>query len=165
MYGTTRPSQVLEMARDVCDVLGHGDNNNAVDILLETAAQESWLGEYKDRHAHKLGVGLTQFDQIGFDDVKARTSRKVIELIDQEFGVDISAVELRELAYSPLLSLIFCRLKYRLVPTVIPKALEERAHYWKRHYNTYHPNAKGTPEEYVNNARRFVPRVMQGRRL
>lgn len=161
MYGITRTTQALEMARDVCDVLGHGRNNKAVNLLIETACQETWLGQYHDRHYHVMGVGLCQFDQIGFDDVRQRTSAAVAEKIKDEFGIDIRSIELRELAYSPLLSLIFCRLKYRLIPDPIPATLEGRAEYWKTHYNSL--LGDGTPEEYVRNYRRHGKALLEAR--
>lgn len=160
MYGITRSTQVLEMARAVCDVLGHGKNDKAVHLLVETAAQETWLGTFRDRHNHAMGVGLCQFDPIAFDDVKQRTSAAVVETVRRELGIDIKAIELRELAHSPLLSLLFCRLKYRLIPAPIPATLEGRAQYWKDHYNS--ALGKGTPEEYVRSARRHAKTLLEG---
>lgn len=159
-FGLTRPEQSLQIANDICDVLGHGKNGKAVNLLIETACQETWLGQYKDRHWHKLGVGLNQFDQIGFDDVPARTPVSKINLIVQEFGVDIREVQLRDLAFSPFLSLLFCRLKYMLVPAPIPDTVEGRARYWKEHYNT--AAGKGEPQEYINNYLRHGRKLLEG---
>lgn len=159
-YGLTRPAQAIEMARDVCDVLGHGKNEKAFNMLIETACQETMLGQYRDPSTHVTGVGVTQFDQIGFDDVKLHTSVQKIELISKEFGIDIRAAELRDLAHSPLLGFIFCRLKYMRITELIPDSLEGRAEYWKRYYNT--AAGKGTAQEYINNYRRYGRKLVEG---
>lgn len=154
MYGVTRPQQVIELARDVCDVLGHGKGDAAVSLLIETAAQETHLGALRDRHNHKLGVGLCQFDEIGFVDVRNRTPERHATSIMRDFGIDVRAIEHRELAHSPLLSLVFCRLKYKLIAEAIPQTVEGRGGYWKKYYNS--ELGAGTAEEYIETAHRFV---------
>ena len=92
---------------------------------------------------------MPQLDPIGFDDVKQRTPRHVSEKIKKHFGINISQVQYRELAFAPFLSLLFCRLFYRLRTEEIPATVEGRAAYWKRHYNTI--KGKGTVEKYIQN--------------
>ncbi len=159
-YGLTRPDQVIQIASDVCDVLGHGKNGKAFNLLVETACQETWLGQYKDRTPHVAGVGVCQFDQIGVDDVIMNTRAQKVEQVIAEFGIDIRTIELRDLANSPLVSFIFCRLKYMRLAAPIPDTLEGRAEYWKVHYNS--KLGKGTPEEYVNNYRRHGRKFIEG---
>lgn len=150
MYGLVHPSLALVYARAVCDAVNDLPSTNALSLLLETAAQETRLGTYRDPTPYGAGTGLCQFDRIGFDDVKERTSGAWRTLIKVAFDIDIKAVEYRELEESPLLNFIFCRLKYRLVPEAIPSTVEGRAAYWKRYYNTV--AGKGTVEEYIANA-------------
>lgn len=159
-YGLTNQQQALEMARQVCDVIGHGGNGTAVELLVETAAQETHLGAAKDLTIYGAGHGLCQFDHIGFVDVQQRTKRRLKAKVFDAFRVDIDKVMHRELEYAPLLSMIFCRLKYVLVPSAIPADLEGRAHYWKKYYNS--SLGKGKPEEYVRNAHRIAIPAMKG---
>jgi hypothetical protein len=159
-YGLTRPEQAIQYAHDICELLGHGKNGKAVNMLVETACQETWLGQYKDRHWHKLGVGVCQFDQVGFDDAIARTPLAKINLIIDAFGIDVREVELRDLAFSPFLSMLLCRLKYLRVVAPIPSTLEGRAQYWKDNYNSL--AGKGQPEEYVSNYLRHGKKLLEG---
>lgn len=156
-YGLNGKDQAFAYAGLVCDVLGHGKNNNAEWLLLETACAETQLGDYPDQHPEILGVGLTQFDQIAFDDVLLRVRTKDIESIQQVFGINIFTLELKDLAYDPMLAFIFTRLKYKFIPQEIPKTLEDRAKYWKQHYNTV--SGKGTIEHYIESANRILKEV------
>lgn len=148
-YGLTNSRQLLELAKDVCDVLGHGKYKNAVALLIETCAAETHCGRFADRHPYRLGVSVGQIDQIRFDDIKTRTRVKDRLAIQSAWGIQLKDVELRDLAYSPLLALIFMRLAYKQIPEEIPKTVEGRATYWKDHYNSHHPSAKGDPAEYI----------------
>ena len=149
-YGLTDKFQARSIAQAVCNVIGNGSNNNAVLLLLETAQQETRLGSYLDRTIFGAGVGLCQFDKIAFDDVKQRTPKRIADQLYKSFGVRLRQIQHRDLAYSPLLSFVFCRLFYRLIPDAIPTTLELRAKYWKRFYNT--EKGKGSVEEYIRNA-------------
>lgn len=146
-YGLTQVSQLVEMTQRVCDVLGHGKNNAAVDLLLETACAETLMGTMRDRTNYRAGGGVTQIDLIGLVDVQRRTPERVKRVLEREFDISLSAVEHRELEHSPLLSLVVCRLHYRLKKDDIPSGRSERAEYWKAHYNT--AAGKGTPGEYM----------------
>ncbi|MGI0119668.1 hypothetical protein [Zooshikella sp. RANM57] len=148
-YGLVSPTQALEFATKVCEVLGNG-GGHAVNLLLETAAQETKLGNFPDRTPMGAGVGLCQIDPISFKDIQNRVRSADRDRLKESFNVDLKTLQHRDLAYSPLLSFIFCRLHYKLRPGAIPETLEGRANYWKKHYNTV--AGKGRPEEYVKSA-------------
>ena len=141
-YGLTNRTHLYDMVNDVVACLGGGEN--AKKLLLETAAAETGLGEAVD-HTWWTGVGLMQFDRIWFDDVK----QKVREC----FGIDVDRAEYTDLRWSPLLSLVFARLKYRLVPSAIPDTIQGRAAYWKKYYNS--ELGKGTPEHYIDSSLKY----------
>ena len=149
-YGLTNRTNLYDMVDDVVACLGGGEN--AKKLLLETAAAETGLGEAVDT-SWWTGIGLMQFDKIGFDDVKLRTSAHVRQKVRECFGIDISRAEHTDLRWSPLLSLVFARLKYRLVPTPIPSTLQGRANYWKKWYNS--ELGKGTPEHYIDSSIKY----------
>lgn len=158
-YGLLDKEHAIAIARRICDVIGYGGNGTALELLVETAAQETWLGAIKDPTMYGAGHGLCQFDHIGFIDVQQRTKRRIKKKVLDEFHVDIDRVDHRELEYSPLLSMLFCRLKYLLVRAAVPADLEGRAHYWKKYYNS--SLGKGKPEEYIRNASRFVKPLLE----
>lgn len=149
-YGLANQQEALTIANQICSVVGNGSNDNAHKILIETAQQETKLGYYPDKFPYLHGIGLCQFDLIGFQDVKQRTRPRIVKTIKRNFKLNINDVRHRELAYSPFLSLLFCRLFYKLRPDPIPQKLHDRAKYWKKHYNT--KIGKGSVEEYVKNA-------------
>ena len=145
-YGFINDELALEMANKICDCIGHGKNNSAVNMIIETAVVETGLGRIEDKTPTGAGLGITQFDKIPFDDIRDR-SWKLREKILKDLKVDISLVKWEELKYNPFLSLLFTRLHYWLKGDPIPKTIEERAAYWKLHYNT--KLGKGTVEHYL----------------
>lgn len=147
-YGLTNENQLKEIAILVCNCLGHGSNNTAVELLIETCGAETKFGQYEDPTKF-AGQGLCQFDKLPFKDVLDRTSRNNKLKIYNTFGVHLDYIQWECLRYNPLLSLIMCRLKYILIREAIPPDIQGRAIYWKKYYNSYHPNAKGTIEHYL----------------
>lgn len=97
-----------------------------------------------------------QIDAIPFNDIVQRTRKADANMIFNQFGVDIKTVRHDALDYSPLLSAIFCRLFYKLIPEPIPPTVVERAAYWKKYYNT--ELGAGSVGEYVNNASLYASR-------
>ncbi len=155
-YGLLGHKELTEICKEVVKVLGGGEA--AERLILETAIAETIGGTYRSPVRYHFGLGLCQFDKIAFEDVKERTSSKRQKAILERFNIDIKQVEYRELAYSPILSLICCRLFYLMKPGSIPATLQERGEYWKKYYNTY--LGKGTVEGYVKKVNDFERRVI-----
>ena len=154
-YGAIDLNQIELVADRVVEALGGGDN--AYMLIMETCQQETNGGTYLARRsAYAAGVGINQCDPIGFTDTRNRTSKRVKKIVLEEFGVNVDAVHHRELAYSPLLSFIWCRLHYLLRPGAIPDTIEGRAGYWKVWYNSV--LGKGTTKEYIHNAQKVNTR-------
>lgn len=150
-YGYVDKKHILEKAQKICDCLGHGKYGTAVQMIVETAVVETGLGNIEDKTV-LAGMGLTQFDELPFNDIKNR-SMQLRETILKELGVDLKLIEWNDLRYNDFLALLFTRLFYRLKGDPIPKTIEERAAYWKLHYNTR--LGKGTPEHYLDMNRRY----------
>lgn len=144
-YGPINPQRIKEDAALICTCIGYGKNGVADLMIIETAIAETGLGKIEDK-TKGAGMGLTQFDQMPFNDIKKRNMR-LRDKILKELGVDIALVEWDDLRYNHFLALLFTRLHYRLKGDPIPKTIEERARYWKLHYNT--KLGKGTPEHYL----------------
>lgn len=153
-YGLKSKIHALSLAHQVCNVLGHGSNGCATNLLLETAAAETCLGLYEDPTPGGAGMGLCQHDAIAFKDILARTPNRFFYLIEKHFGCNIQKLQHTHLANDPLLSFIFCRLHYRLRPEPIPVSLRGRAEYWKEFYNTI--AGKGTVTHYLINANAYL---------
>lgn len=150
-YGYIDKKHILEKAEKICDCIGHGLHGTAVQMIVETAVAETGLGQITDGTVG-AGMGLTQFDELPFKDIKNR-NMKLRDKILKELGVDLQLIEWDDLRYNDFLSLLFTRLFYRLKGDPIPKTIEERAKYWKLHYNT--KDGKGTVEHYLEMNRKF----------
>lgn len=147
-YGLSDKHQIAELAQAVCAVLGDG-NGFAVSLLVETCAAETLLGKARDNTLYGAGAGVSQVDYGTFAWLQEKyTPRDLAARIFDVFNIDLGLVAYKELDFSPLLSLIFCRLRYMTVTAPIPTSLSLRAEYWKEHYNT--SAGKGTPEEYIS---------------
>jgi hypothetical protein len=147
-YGLSSQHHAADIAIAICECLGFGRTGHGVEMLLETCATETGLGSIQDSHPLKLGVGLSQVDQGTFDWLKNKyKSGAKAEALFERFGIKLAYVKYRELAYSPLLAMVFCRLRYMTVTAPIPKTRTERASYWKVHYNS--SEGKGTIAHYL----------------
>ena len=146
MYGVVSKNQIMDTVNYVCDILGHGANNNAVSLLLETAKAETQMGRTKD-NTKFAGIGLTQFDKTGLDDVLNRVSFADRAIIRDKMGIILEWVKWEDLRYNILLAFLFTRLKYKKIPEPIPTTMEARAMYWKAHYNS--TAGKGTVGHYL----------------
>jgi len=152
MYGLINQQHLEDMAKEVCECLGGG--TNAINLLLETAGAETNRGQTKDKTLH-AGMGVTQIDRLPFLDIKDRLRQKDKEAVYNHFNIDTDLVEWEHIRYNPLLCLIFTRLKYKKIPEAIPDTVEGRAIYWKKYYNSYAPNAKGSIAHYMQSIRGY----------
>lgn len=129
-----------------------GGGLNAALLLAETCAVESSYGN------NVFGdVGIMQFTTIGFTDTQQRTTAANKRLVLQTYGIDIDTVRLMDLQLSPLKSIIFARLFYLLKPGSIPSAIEGRAAYWKKYYNS--SLGAGTVEHYIRAANYYQNKI------
>ena len=150
-YGVINLIRINEDAQMICDCIGHGKYETAKEMIIETAVAETGLGQIEDKTVG-AGMGLTQFDDKPFQDIRDR-SIKLRPKILKELHIDISLVEWDDLRYNQFLALLFTRLHYWLKGDPIPARIEERAKYWKLHYNT--KAGKGTVEHYLEMNRKY----------
>ena len=150
-YGVVNLKRINEDALMICDCIGHGLYGTAKEMIIETAIAETGLGQIEDKTVG-AGMGLTQFDDKPFQDIRDR-SIKLRPKILKELHIDITLVEWDDLRYNQFLALLFTRLLYWLKGDPIPATIEERAAYWKLHYNTKF--GKGTVEHYLEMNSKF----------
>jgi len=148
-YGLSRQRQAFEMAKDVVIAFDGYARPESIALLIETAMQETQLGKYRDP-TDGAGRGITQFDKMPLEDCIQRAKQSEADIALEKFGVDIYKIDHDDLDYAPLVSFIMTRIKYKRIPDAIPKTIEGRAEYWKKHYNSI--LGKGTVEEYIHNA-------------
>lgn len=156
-YGLVDDNHAVELVRKVVATFGGGFK--CVQALIGIACVETDLGRYPDKHPEKWGVGLTQFDQIGFDDVVKRTRKKDRIKLKQRHGYDLDNIVITDLMEDPELAFCMARLKYKLRPEAIPMDLLGQAKYWKRFYNT--EAGEGKVEHYLEDWERYAPKSVK----
>ena len=87
-YGVINPKRIVEDAQIICDCIGHGKYETAKLMIIETAIAETGLGQIEDKTVG-AGMGLTQFDEFPFNDIKNRCI-KLKPQIQKDLKIDIS---------------------------------------------------------------------------
>lgn len=130
-------------------------SDNAVNLLMGTAAQESHLGRYRKQLGGGPALGIFQMEPATFDDIVKNYLRYKPELAARiERVARISRFKAEDLENNDLLATCMARVHYLRVREAIPSDLEGWARYWKQYFNT--PLGKGTEEEFIANYKRFV---------
>lgn len=158
-YGVTRETQIVEMVRDVCESLSLQTKRQGTEMVIGTICAETGLGNTRDKFERE-GRGLTQFDEVRFNDVRKYICERRPELrtmIIERFGIDFAKIGFSLIIdYSPIVSIILCRVSYMMVPEKLPNCGDvlSQAKYWKKYHNT--SAGKGTPEHYMRMWNRFA---------
>lgn len=140
----------------ISDVLEDMDmhSEDAVELLMLTAAQESHLGTYIQQVGGGPALGIFQMEPATERDIwdnylKYKPEYK--QVIYDITGTDPRSWDLRS---NLLYSIAMARLHYKRVPKALPKDVKGYARYWKLYYNT--PLGKGTEEEALHNYKRLA---------
>lgn len=130
-------------------------SDNAVNLLMGTAAQESHLGKYRKQIGGGPALGIFQVEPATFNDIVNNYLRYKPELASRiERVARISRFKAEDIENNDLLAICMARVHYLRVREAIPSDLDGWARYWKRYYNT--PLGKGTEEEFIANYKRLV---------
>lgn len=130
-------------------------SDNAVNLLMGTAAQESHLGKYRRQLGGGPALGIFQMEPATFDDIVKNYLRYKPELAARiERVARISRFKAEDIENNDLLAICMARVHYLRVREAIPSDLEGWARYWKRYYNT--SLGKGTEEEFIANYKKLV---------
>jgi len=118
----------------------------AVELVLGTIAVESAGGRYI-RQVRGPAVGISQVEPATFEWLKRHyfTRHPIVQTI-----------EAQDLRWNLKAAIIFCRLRYRIVPRPLPNAhdIHGLAVYWKRSYNT--AAGAGTVEHFLRSYSKYV---------
>jgi len=134
-----------QLYRLIAEVLGRHnlDQKGAIDLVYGTIAHESNRGTYlrqlsKNFDLYKHAIGIAQMEY--------NTFCWLCDRFGDTFGFERK--DFPRLEHDLALSILLCRLRYRVDPEPIPKTLEEKADYYKRIYNTSFGSA--TPQDFIN---------------
>lgn len=145
-------NQLRKLISDVLFELGKC-SEQAVNLLMGTAAQESALGKYWFQiKGPALGIfqmePATEFDiWENFINLSGKT-----KMVMSELGYQCP--DTKRLQFDLRYQIIMARLHYLRVKEALPSDLQGMARYWKKYYNTEF--GKGAAEEFVKNFERYV---------
>jgi len=134
-------------------------SDDAVDLVLGTAAHESHLGYYL-RQVKGPAQGIFQIEPdthqsnwnnyLLYRPELAEKVRQLASVRSIESGVPHDS----ELIYNLFYATAICRIVYLPAKPAIPSTLEGRAQYWKDHFNT--AKGKGTVGKYLADYQKYV---------
>jgi hypothetical protein len=132
-------------------------NDNAEELLMGTAAQESHLGTYI-RQIKGEAYGIYQCERLTYDSLWNKyigNSRAMQLKILPLLGTMTKPAHYR-LVTDMNLATIMCRLHYWDVQETLPNKdnVEAMGSYWKTYYNTV--LGKGTVDEFIGNYKKYV---------
>lgn len=145
----------------ITDVLQYIDlySEDAVELLMLTAAQESHCGTYI-KQVQGPALGIYQCEPTTEDDIFANYlafKPELKALINGLMIADYNMVSYRwDLKANLVYQTAICRIHYLRVPESLPsyKDIEAMAKYWKKYYNT--EKGKGTIKEAIFNYKKYA---------
>ena len=119
----------------------------AVDLIYETGNAETGY-----RKLIQMGGGpaisFFQLEPATIQDIFNNYVEYRKELVEALIELGLDPMDLDFCVKTNIaIAICMCRFHYRRVPSAIPKTIEQRATYWKEHYNT--KLGKGTIEHYL----------------
>lgn len=122
-------------------------SQDAEDLLMGTAAQESHLGTYIAQ-IKGPAKGIFQMEPATEKDVWIYIKR--IGMADMVYGISsVNGANLLHLEGNLIYQILIARIFYLRISELIPKSLMEQASYYKKYWNT--ELGKATVNQYVNN--------------
>ncbi len=130
-------------------------SEDAVNLIMGTAAQESGFGKYIRQLGKGPALGIFQMEPNTFNDILINylpSNPQLIKAIKEATQREVIQPEMIE--WDIKLAIIMTRVHYLRVPYPLPSTIDGYAKYWKKYYNTY--LGAGTEEEYVRNYNKYI---------
>jgi hypothetical protein len=128
---------------------------DAANLLLGTAAQESAYGKFRKQIGGGPALGIFQMEPNTFKDIVENYLRyhKDIESKIKQI-CRVSVLNSIDLINNDRLAICFARVHYLRCKEAIPNTIEGYAQLWKKRYNT--PLGAGTEKEFIYNYKFYV---------
>lgn len=127
-------------------------SEDAVELLMLTAATESLMGKYIRQVGGGPALGIFQMEPATEKDIWDNYLVYRVELADKVEQYQVC--EAGELEWNLAYQIIMARIHYLRVPHPLPSTVEGMATYYKKHFNT--ELGKGSVAEAVQNYNRYV---------
>ena len=127
--------------------IGITNTEEARDLIFETGNAETGY-----RHLEQMGGGpAVSFFQLEANTIKDIWDNYIVyrkPLVRQAYELGfIEGEKVFSVRTNVAVAVFFARIYYRRKPGAIPQTMEDRATYWKKHYNT--EGGKGTAKHYL----------------
>lgn len=131
-------------------------SDDAVELLIGTAAQESHLGEYLYQLEGGPARGIFQMEPKTLDDIWNNFLQYRVDLTFIVSSSCLESMDDEELVWNMKYAIIMARIHYLRAPEALPSKddVDGMAKYWKKHWNT--EDGKGTVQEFIDNYGRYV---------
>ena len=143
----------------IADTLNEIDlySDDAVNLLMGTAAQESHLGKYLKQLKSGPALGIFQMEPNTYNDILdnyLKYKSALWEDVQDTCLIQALPKQHESLIYNIKLAICMARIHYLRVTEPLPTDLSGYANYWKKYYNTY--LGAGTTEEFIHNYKKYV---------
>lgn len=147
-------NQLKQAIIDILTKINLPFNENVVNLIAETACQESACGKYIKQLNNGPAKGIFQCEPATAKDIMKNyvAYKPAIRSKLNEIYIHYLTLE-DNLMYNLAYSVAICRIHYLRVAESVPDTVEGRAVYWKKYYNT--SLGKGTVEEYIKNVNKY----------
>lgn len=140
-------------------------STEAVDLLMLTAAQESFCGETLRQLGGGPALGIFQMEPETYNDIMSRFIPNRPDLGTRLNSFRTSLSPWMDLEGNLLFQIVIARVNYMRIHEAIPKwsgneeeYIRALAAYWKKYWNT--KIGKGTQEEAIANYKRYVVKAL-----
>jgi len=130
-------------------------SEDAVNLLMGTAAQESHLGVYIRQLGCGVAQGIFQMEAATLEDIKQNYLSYRPELSEIILkACNSMSITPDSLRWNLKLATCMARVHYLRVDEPLPDDLQGYAEYWKKYYNSY--LGKGSTSEFIHNYKTYV---------
>lgn len=130
-------------------------NQDAVELLLGTAAQESAYGKYIRQIGGGPALGKFQMEPATFNDIVKNYLKYHPDIAAKIKSIcHVNVFNSIDLINNDRLAICMCRVHYLRVKYALPTSTVRYAAYWKLFYNTR--KGKGTMREFIHNYKFYV---------
>ena len=144
-----KPSQLRRLISDTLDIiLPKMKSPEAIELLMMTAAQESFCGRYLQQQGCGVALGIFQMEPPTYHDLfdkLIRTHKDINDIVSNTFKVSKETFHISLMGNIPY-QIVLARLQYYRFPESIPNQTNyidinewevALARYYKKYWNTY----------------------------
>ncbi len=169
-YNQTNTLAAIDAVNKLYGDAGYDD---VAQFMKNMAATESNIGQ---DDLGDYSFGAFQIDPIRYKDIVQRAVENPGSSASKRADIantflreqlnrpdfNILDLDLTKEGHNPYIASALTRMGLANIPENVPKTLQGQADYWKKYWNSYAENAKGTPEHFKSQALHHFPELEEG---